>query len=569
MLHSPHVRLVALWDEQAELVERSGGGAPGAAGRGRFDAAEPWVGRGWSDARPMPPSREAGKAEWAAAMQGRGAAGRGGRLSVDLEALLGPTHMHAGHTPTCRKEMYYLGEMPAEGFPLGMRGASGGAGAAPLPRSGIYLTLPMPFWRAARIQLEFTGAAGEEDWVAPPWADTPGAGAGGSEHGVEACWSVAVSRGGVAGYYEGGTGYLQGGTWDFDMEEGMAGNVMAGVAGQRGTFMLLSMYVRAAQKNFVEGDIRVWTDGSPTPVLWDSGFEDFFQGSHAYERVHHSCGEPFYSWDRAEPVNWNGGCPPDHPPCDMHFFQTRALLYDAVPFRSGFRVAIEGNPRTYHGRVRSAALWYGAASTLLATSDWVEPGVEGSGGGGAWGVHAYSVAGLASGDLQEYAVAATIPSMGESIAEDSVEGVSIGWPLGGAYPSKGGRVLTIDRVYRVPPGGVVSFTVRVEPGALGVHLRRLVDTRVGVQIARLWANGIDLGEWVSSDRHFGHLADSQWKVETIVLPKGAFEGRDRVDIIVQVEADWFGRQGRVYPPFHHGEGWTEARWEVLCEMPPP
>ena len=366
------------------------------------------------------------------------------------------------------------------------------------------------------------------------------------------------------------------------MTEGMPGNVLAEVHGQAGSLMLLSMYVRAAAKNFVEGDIRVWTDGSPTPVLWDSGFEDFFQGSHAYERVHHSCGEPFYTWDRAEPVNWNGGCPPDHPPCDMHFFQTRALLADAVPFRDAMRVAIEGNPRTYHAAVRAAALWYGAPAPPMRTTDWVQPGEEysssssssGSGGGSAFAAaagareHGYRVL-SPLGDLQEYSLAAVIPSLGEAIRDEAVEGVDIGWPAGGAYPSLGGKVLSIPRTLRVSEGSTVSFSVAIDPRARAVHLRRLVDTRVGVQLARLWANGLPLGPWVSSDRHYGHLADSSWKVETLVLPRAATEGRARVNVTVQVVHDELeGRGGgrRVYPPFHHGPGWTEARWQVLCEM---
>ena len=57
-----------------------------------------------------------------------------------------------------------------------------------------------------------------------------------------------------------------------------------------------------------------------------------------------------------------------------------------------------------------------------------------------------------------------------------------------------------------------------------MHLRRLVDTRVGVQSAVLWANGQPLGPWVSSDRHYGHLSDSSWKVETLVLPRAAVQG---------------------------------------------
>ena len=188
LLHSPHVRLEAFWDDAVE-----GGGAGEAAGGDAATSSATWASAGWSDERPIPPPG-AQEASWAAATASAARRRGGARLSVDLEALLGPTHMHAGHTPSCRKELYYLGELPRAGYPCQVPGAP----PSSEPRSGLYLTLPMPFWRAARLQVVFTGEKG--DWVAQAWSPYAGAGARAWAEGVRACWSVAVApRGGGGG----------------------------------------------------------------------------------------------------------------------------------------------------------------------------------------------------------------------------------------------------------------------------------------------------------------------------------------------------------------------------------
>ena len=474
----------------------------------------------------------------------------GGSLTLDLAALLGPSHMHAGHTPCCRKELYYLGEAPRGGEGGGPCGLPGG----PLFCGGLYLSLPAPFFHSARITLRWTG--GEGDWAAAPWQE--GASEAGASEGAEACWTVAA-RGGSGGLAEGAAGYLQGAVREFNAEPGMARNVLVEVERQRGTFMMLSLHVEAETKNFVEGDVRAWTDHDPTPALWDSGFEDFFEGSHGYERVHHSCGEHFFSWDRAEPINWDGGCPPDHPPCPIHFFQIRALLHDALPFRDSLRVALEGHVGSHAGRMRAGALWYGSPTRGLFSSDWLRPGDElAAGGSGRYRVDA------STADVQEYAHSSSIPSLGE-IIWGAVESQEIGWPAGGAVPSQGGARLSVPAVLRLAPGARVAFSLRIEPSARAVYLRRLVDTRVGVQLANVWANGVALGQWLSTDRHFSHLVEGSWKVEALKLPRAATAGRSWLNMTLLVLHDDLDG-ARVYPPFHHGPGWTEAQWEVLCDV---
>ena len=152
--------------------------------------------------------------------------------------------------------------------------------------------------------------------------------------------TVTHGAGAAASHYPPGTaGYLQGSVRSFAMAEGMRGNVLASERGVRGSLALLSVYVVAASQNFVEGDLRSWVDGSPSPSVWESGWEDFFNGSHGYDEDPHHCGEAFFSYDRVDPVGW--GCY-NNTDTAVHLYQLRLMMGDGVGFEAGFRMAVEG-----------------------------------------------------------------------------------------------------------------------------------------------------------------------------------------------------------------------------------
>ena len=101
--------------------------------------------------------------------------------------------------------------------------------------------------------------------------------------------------------------------------------------------------------DYLEGDERVYVDGSASPAVYGTGVEDFFNGGFYFDRgpvlapLHGSV----YTLTTAEGELVDG--------------MYRLLLADAVPFHGGLRVALENGPGppTGHTRMRGRAVAYG------------------------------------------------------------------------------------------------------------------------------------------------------------------------------------------------------------------
>jgi len=572
LLHSRAIRVLAIWDEgggaredaRAAAAAQGGGSAAPAGGR------EPFTSPGWSDGEELggdtPPPFQP--------RQG------GGVLEFDLFSILGPARMgedgpraDPSATPVnCRKELYLVGETPSSEF---------------------YLTLPMPFWHSARILVYYDGEGGGDD------GEGDGSDQGAKEEQrkspVEVQFTVTLSPD-PHFYVEGTAGYLQGGVRRFSMEEGARGNVMAEETGVRGALALVAAYVVGETQQFVEGDLRLWVDGSPTPSIWESGWEDFFNGSHGYDEDLHHCGEGLFSYDRVDPLWW-GWYNNSHQ--RIHFWQARLLLGDALTWHSGFRMAVEGLPIKYAGRVEALTLWYGyPTSAPLHTSDWVHPPAE-------WNPP-HSLVILAGGGGAEEERDALLGrgrflpppahhrQHGYAIVVPTLEFLSTPYTLRSGLPSYGewekiallkcfkkkqcthegaggGVAVTVEGALALWSGATVAFTVRIDPTADFVFLRRLVDIRYSVQRAAVSVDGVACGTWSSSDRDYLHLLTS-WKVETHTLPREVTRGKSSIRVVLRVlgeeEKGGKERAERVFPDFTNlGAGWTEARWEVV-NVPP-
>jgi hypothetical protein len=455
-------------------------------------------------------------------------------------------------TVPLRKALLRLGEAPPGEV----------AGEPELARAGgLYFSLPMPFWRAARVTLQYTGTPAE-------FAEDAGVGGGGGGGAGAVAWRLTVAPPPTAG--EGAAGYLQGGVRAFDMVEGMKGNVMGQATGVRGKLAFISARVIAGAQNFVEGDVRVWVDGSPTPAIWDSGWEDFFGGSHGYAQAPF-VSEPFFAWDRVDPPGWGTHGASTHTRVD--FWQQRVLGLEAPAFAHGFRVAVEGLPKKYFGSVRAAVLFYGVPAPPLRRTDRVLPGEELTPALLAqWPrpagppPHRYAVSAPLE-DVAAYALHSGLPSYGELVpilqnkcfkkGHCTYEGSTGGVPLtrGGALALRGGRV---------------AFTVAVDPAAVRVFLRRLVDVRFPMQRAALLIDGRAVKVLQSTDKEFPHM-DTAWKVDTYALPEELTRGRSSLRVALDVE-DPAAACGDCAFPSWPGQkavlqgSWTEAQWDVLCEM---
>jgi hypothetical protein len=372
------------------------------------------------------------------------------------------------------------------------------------------------------------------------------------------------------------------------MVPGMRGNILAQERGVRGSLTLLSVYVVAASQTFVEGDLRIWTDGSPSPSVWESGWEDFFDGSHGYNMDLHHCGEALFAYDRVDPPGW--GCY-NNTHNTVHLYQLRLLMGDAVRFEEGFRVAVEGLPgRLSEGTVRAAALWYALAAPPLLSVDWLRPPE-------LWGTDQAShvvVSEVASPSHPALAQGPTVlPDQHRFTVLSAADGVNT-YTLTSGLPSygewrrieelacfkkrecrhegaEGGVVVTSNGALAVKARSWVAFSLRVLPTCQRVLLRRLVDLRYAPQRAALYIDGVRAGTLSSSDRDTPHLLTS-WKVDTVALPSVLTAGKSALRIALHVlgedsaaertyadttAVDWEARGGH----------WSEVRWEAVCVLP--
>jgi hypothetical protein len=124
----------------------------------------------------------------------------------------------------------------------------------------------------------------------------------------------------------------------------------------RGAFAGVTHTMRGARSApYIEGDERVYVDGSKRPQLHGTGTEDFYEGGWYFTRSLFST--PFTLplngfTKELEPAS---GCP--RATCKTAY---RLMLGDAVPFRSSLRFGIEhGSENGVDAEYSSTAYWYG------------------------------------------------------------------------------------------------------------------------------------------------------------------------------------------------------------------
>lgn len=198
--------------------------------------------------------------------------------------------------------------------------------------------------------------------------------------------------------------------------------------------------------NYLEGDERLYLDGSAHPAWYGTGTEDFYNGGFYFDRAGYGfahalalAGAPWHRMLGAAPVRSR---------------MYRMLLADAAPFHSQLDLRLE----------RGA---YGDQPMCSDTVAWY------------YGEPARGLAPVASVDLADPASVAAAgyqPPVGAECA-----------PLTGAYADEPATVRT-GRVCRYSGGGAgFGFALR-QPGD-GFWLRRRFDGQGGGQAATLWVDG--------------------------------------------------------------------------------
>ncbi len=233
-------------------------------------------------------------------------------------------------------------------------------------------------------------------------------------------------------------------------------------------------------RNYLEGDERLFVDGSASPDQHGTGTEDFYEGGWYFNRGVFSApltGNP------AHELN-GGGCRYD---CTGLY---RLLLAEAIDFSSHVRFGIEHGPGDDADAVEgSTTYWYGTPERTLQWTDRLDVGADDS-----EQAHDYTAA-----DAGEVKTATSyfegVDGPEEPIVQDSRAG-----------------------------SGKITFRLAVAADNLGVTLRRISDQGNPYQSAAVTIDGEPAGIW---SQPLGN-DDRRWLDDFYQLPAALTAGQESI-----------------------------------------
>ena len=481
--------------------------------------------------------------------------GGAGQLIFDMEALFGPAQLPlegdggpSGIFQTLPSAQLWLGLVQQPSPPDRASLAPAGEN-----ETVAFIALPAPFWESARIELRLL--EGGAPLTVCATVRVAGAKGGGPLRGWRDGIAASSGGGGDSEAYSRGTaGYLQGTVHENALKK--LGNVaLFDVTGVMGKVVVLTDHLALFNGVFpfcaLEGDIRVYVDNCSSPSTWDSGYEDFFNGAHGYDHSSRRTEQAFFQHQLKHTFRGSGQFP------NLDLLSVRLFGLDAPTFRHSLRIELEGFPGPWeNAKSRGAVLYYGTPVPPPRVTDAVSPAAEWISGGGG---HSYTLHGPPP---IVYNLSSAFAGRGEPVDPD------------GICPPRPFNMRNADvfvsctalrfslQTLALPAGTSATFTVKVEPGAARVALRRTFDARYSVQRAELRVGGARVGALQSSGRAWRHL-DTSWRQEDVLLPPALTRQKSWLDVEVKALGDE-GAAGRTYPAAQLGEAWTEAGWEVIC-----
>ncbi|NJC13532.1 hypothetical protein F4558_003358 [Micromonospora profundi] len=372
-----------------------------------------------------------------------------------------------------------LGERTVRSLMFAMDSAPGGWYSAwwPMPfRSSAALTLVNTTGTTVSgIEVEVTSAPGTE-------------------------WTSRLAADGSAGYF----------TTQSRRAETVGGNdwIVADQSG-RGRFVGVSQTMRGHiiggnTRNYLEGDERVYVDGSPTPQIHGTGTEDFYESGWYFNRGEYS---GVFTGNTAHLVR-GGGCADE---CDAAY---RLMIGDAVAYGTALRFGIEHGPANdMPAEYASTAFLYTQRTVATRRTDTVVTGDAAS-----RAAHAY-----------------TDSSATQTALTASFEGDDDNVPQTAQV-----------RAATAP----VRFRLAVDPTNQGVRLRRHSDQSGGYQQAAVSVDGVPAGVWLQplgNDRQ-------RWLADDFVLPAALTAGRSTVTVQLT--------------PAAGAPAWTAVRYQADSMVPP-
>jgi hypothetical protein len=346
------------------------------------------------------------------------------------------------------------------------------------PSSGWYSAWwPMPYRQSATVAL-VNGTTRALNGIGVEITEAP-----------DAQWTDALAPDGPAAYFT-ATAHRAVATPGADW--------MFADTGGRGKFVGVSSTMRGRipdgnTRAYLEGDERVYADGSRTPELHGTGTEDFYESGWYFNRGTFTApfnGEPGHELN-------GGGC--DHE-CDGAY---RLMLADAVPYAHALRFGIEHGPQDdADAEYSSTAFLYTQTTVADHRTDTVRTGDAAS-----RSAHAYTESGTAS----QYAL------------DSSYEGDDDGVPVTAQVRSTTGQV---------------SFKVATDPANQGVLLRRTSDQQTAYQKAEVLVDGTAAGTWVQPQGNGTH----RLRDDVFPLPATATAGRSSVTVTLRPASAWTASQ---------------------------
>jgi hypothetical protein len=250
----------------------------------------------------------------------------------------------------------------------------------------------------------------------------------------------------------------------------------------QGKFVGVSASMRGpGSRAFLEGDERVYTDGSRSPQIHGTGTEDFYQSGWYFNRDTYT--EPF----NGDPAHLTGatGCAADSD-CTGAY---RLMIGDAVPFGSAITFGIEHGPGDdVAANYSTTAFWYGQDAASSRRSDTLTVGDAAS-----EKAHGYT-----SSD----------PGAVTSL-NSTFEGTN--------------TALTANVRATTAP---VTFRLAVDPANKGVTLLRTGEQNTAYQHARVSVDGHALPDWLQPLGNTTH----RWLDDSYQLPASVTAGRRSITV---------------------------------------
>jgi hypothetical protein len=332
-----------------------------------------------------------------------------------------------------------------------------------LATHNYYFYYPMPFRKEARISLYNASAS----------------------LSTKLHWEIALDPDSQGNLVNANTGYFNA-TFHREVETPNGRDYKLLKATGRGRYVgsVINIYTNGSA---IEGDERTYLDGSSTPQLIGTGFEDYFNAGYGFSNGAFSM-----------PLHGSAYHPLSHQGDLTLMVGYRYLLGDAINFNSaievGFEQGLMGKNQPVKGQVyTSLALWYGLDESLSEQTDV-----------------------LNLGDAQS-------EKAHQYMNSDQVwAGV-----VSSSYEGEKDTQIFPDKGYNLK--GTSQFQVNINPTNRGVIIRRCLDYSQLNQIGKVYVDEQLVGVWFSP----GQNQFIRWRDEDFIIPTNYTDGKTTLRIRIE------------------------------------